>query len=282
MTTASDDLAELRGTADPGERAKRASQLVADLQATVTEASRIRREAIEDLIASGRNQTQIAQLLGMTRARVGQLLSSGPKTERIFLGTGPITVALGGKQEENKRGSGRVLAQEDLRAYNELSSLARTLGLDTQYEIVEPPGFLNLNRDNLIVICGPRLSPLIGQVLESDQSLGFDKDASGWFLRDKTSGEEYHSPMDDGESADFAYLGRLPRIDGRGTFLYIAGIHAVGAAGVVHYLENSLSELYSDVKLRRFSTLIRCEFEPDTLTVTKSERVSPLYGPESG
>lgn len=278
--TATDDLAELREATDPVDRAKRASQLVTDLQMTVTEASRIRREAIEELISNGRNQTQVAQLLGMTRARVGQLLSSGPKTERIFLGTGTLTVALGGKQEENKRGSGRVLAQEDLNAYNRLQGLARTLGLDTAYEVVEPPGFLNLNRDNLIVICGPRLSPLIEQVLESDESLGFQKDSSGWFLIDKKTGEEYRSPMDSGGSADFAYLGRLPRIDRRGSFLYIAGIHAIGAPGAIHFLENTLSELYSDVKLKRFSTLIRSEFNPDSLEIVKSERVSPLYRPE--
>lgn len=279
--TASDVLAELRAAADPVERAQRASQLVTDLQATVAEASRIRREAMEELVFNGRTQTQLAQLLGMTRARVGQLLSSGPKAERIFLGSGPITVALGGKQEENKRGSGRVLAREDLNAFERLQGLARTLGLETSSEIVEPPGFINLNRDNLIVIVGPRLSPIIEQVLESDQHLRFERGQSGWFLRDRVTGEEYHSPMDTGEgSADFAYFGRLPRIDGRGSFLYIAGIHAIGAPGVIHFLENSLQELYSDVKTKRFSTIIRSEFDPKTLEVVASKRVTPIYRPE--
>ena len=37
--------------------------------------------------------------------------------------------------------------------------------------------------------------------------------------------------MDNGEMCDFGYLGRLPRPDGRGTFLYIGGIHAAGTSG---------------------------------------------------
>ena len=37
----------------------------------------------------------------------------------------------------------------------------------------------NLNRDNLVVICGPRLSPIIAQVLASDPNLGFAHDDQG-------------------------------------------------------------------------------------------------------
>lgn len=276
------DLKALSELADPADRAQRASQLVADYQSAVGELSRIRREAIEELIALGRSQTDVAALLGMTRARVGQLLSSGPKLERAFLGTGMLIVALGGKQEADKRGSGRVLAQEDLTAYNRLQELARAMGLDTRHEIVEPPGFVNLNRDNLIVICGPRLSPLISQVLEADRHLGFDNDDQGWHLLDKTIGAIHRSPMDTGTPEDYAYLGRLPRLDGRGSFLYIAGIHAIGAPGVVHYLEHHLSDLYSDVKTRRFSMLVSCEFDPKTLEIMASKRLTPIYRPEVG
>lgn len=275
------DLRWLCDLADPAERAQRASQLVGDYQVAVGELSRIRREAIEELVTLGKSQTDIAALLGMTRARVGQLLSSGPKTERVFLGTGPLTVALGGKREAEQRGSGRVLAQEDLNAYNHLQDLARAMGLDSRYEVIEPPGFVNLNRENLIVICGPRLSPLLAQVLEADQHLGFERDDRGWYLVDRTAGAVHRSPMDSGVNRDHAYLGRLPRLDGRGTFLYVAGIHAIGAAGVVHYLENHLAELYSDVKTKRFSTIVTCEFEANTLHIKSSGRLTPIYRPES-
>jgi hypothetical protein len=36
--------------------------------------------------------------------------------------------------------------------------------------VIPPPGLVDLNRDNLVVICGPRLSPIIAQVLASDLS----------------------------------------------------------------------------------------------------------------
>jgi hypothetical protein len=74
-----------------------------------------------------------------------------------------------------------------------------------------------------------------------------------------------------------SYLGRLPRIDGRGTFLYFAGIHAPGNAGAAHYLEGHLEELYGEVRTGRFSTIIACRFDPDTHQITNSERVTPLY-----
>jgi hypothetical protein len=83
--------------------------------------------------------------------------------------------------------------------------------------------------------------------------------------------------MNDGEPADYAYLGRLPRIDGRGTFLYLAGIHAPGNNGAVHYLESHLEELYSEVRTARFSTLIACHFDPATRQITSSERATPIY-----
>jgi hypothetical protein len=139
---------------------------------------------------------------------------------------------------------------------------------------------INLNRDNLVVICGPRLSPLIAQVLASDHHLGFEQDDAGWYLIDRVEDKKYRSPMDDGESSDYAYLGRLPRLDGRGSFLYIAGIHAVGAAGVVHYLDHYLTELYREVKTRRFSTIIRCGFDAGTRRIESSKRVTALYKTE--
>jgi len=138
-----------------------------------------------------------------------------------------------------------------------------------------------VNRDNHVVICGPRLSPIIAQVLEGDDNLRFEKDHA-WHLVDQHTGERYRSPQDeDGSAGDFGYLGRLPRLDGRGTFLYIAGIHAIGANGVVHFLEHNLAELYREVRTKRFSTLISCRYNPDTLEITESRRVTPIYRHES-
>lgn len=173
-----------------------------------------------------------------------------------------------------------MVAQEDLHAYEHLRRLAARYGLDAEYEVIPPPGNVLLNRHNLVVVCGPRLSPLIEQILQSDPHLAFRRDERGWFLADRTSGQDYRSPMDEDEPADIAYFGRLPRPDGQGTFLYIAGIHAPGAPGVVHWLTTELPAVYAEVKLRRFSTLVSCRFDPDTREVLASERITPYYRPE--
>ncbi|MGW2585515.1 sigma-70 family RNA polymerase sigma factor [Streptomyces virginiae] len=267
----------------PVERAKAAIALMADYQGRVTELSRIRREAIEEAAATGMSQSEIATLLGVSRGRVGQLAAQGPPPERAFFGTDLMTVSLGGKYEAGKAPSemGEVVAREDLDNFENLRKLLGTLKLDAKYEVIPPTGIVNLNRDNHVVVCGPRLSPIIAQVLEGDDNLRFQKDRA-WHLVDLKTEEVYRSPMDeDGSAGDVGYLARLPRLDGRGTFIYIAGIHAIGANGVVHYLENHLADLYRDVRTRRFSTLISCRYDPKTLEVLESKRVSPIYRHEA-
>jgi hypothetical protein len=261
------------------ERAQAASRLASEYQGAMTELSRVRREALEELVAQGKTHAELAEHLGMTRSRIGQLLSSGPRPERAFLGNGPLTIALGGKLEAKDKNPGPVVAQEDLTAYESFVRLAKSYGLEAGYEVIPPPGMINLNRENLTVICGPRISPLIAQVLAADESLGFDKDELGWFLVDRSRGETYRSPMDSGRDEDYAYFGRLPRLDAKGSFLYIAGIHAIGAAGVVHYMEGHMAEMYKKVKDRRFSTVVKCGFNSERKIVT-SERVAPIYTPD--
>ncbi|MFD7797462.1 sigma-70 family RNA polymerase sigma factor, partial [Streptomyces sp. NPDC059759] len=90
----------------------------------------------------------------------------------------------------------------------------------------------------------------------------------------------YRSPMDHGGNSDIAYFGRLPRPDGQGTFLYIAGIHARGSGGVVHWLNHELTNVHRELKAKRFSTLISSTFDPDTLEITSSKRITPFYRPE--
>ncbi|SBW21053.1 hypothetical protein FDG2_1877 [Candidatus Protofrankia californiensis] len=271
------DPRSLADVEDPVQRVRQANALIDQHQVAISELSRLRREALDELLSRGMTQTQIAELAGMTRSRVGQLLSSGPRPERGFLGSGPLIMALGGKHEAGKDKPGPVVSAESLAAYERLAGLARTMGLQATYEVVPPPGFVTLNRTNLIVLCGPRLSPLVAQVLESDISLGFDHDADGWYLANHETGALHRSPLDSGDNGDIAYLGRLPRPDGRGTFLYMAGIHAVGTAGAAHYVENNLPELFRETRTRRFSTLIACRFDPDSHQIISSERIAPIY-----
>jgi len=273
-----EEVERLRTVEDPVERARRATELLSGHQAALKELSRLRREAIEDMLASGMTQAKVATLLNLTRSRVGQLMSSGPPPERAFFGIEAITVAVALKEEAGKSRPTPVVAQEDFYAANALKELAQTLQLDAEFEHIAPPGNVLLNRPNLVVICGPRLSPLIAQILESDTNLRFVNDRTGWYLIDHGKGGVIHrSPMDSDGAGDVAYLGRLPRPDGRGAFLYIAGIHAMGSSGVVHWLSGHVAEIYREVRDRRFSTLISCEFDPATRQVTASERVSRVY-----
>ncbi len=252
------DIKALAEVPDPTHRAREASELLDRYQAAVNELSRIRREAVEDMISNGMSHAQIA----------------------VFWGTDMLTVALGGKLEAPKDASGDlgpVVAQEDFQAYLDLSEAVKSMGLSTVHEIIQPPGMVRLNRDNLIVICGPRLSPLIAQVIEADPNIAFDHDQQGWFLNDRESANVYRSPMDEGTPADIGYVARLPRPDSRGTFLYIAGIHAMGSSGVIHYLDHHLAEVYREVKTKRFSALVRCDFDPSTRRVSSSSLITPLY-----
>lgn len=275
-----DDMKRVSEITAPVDRAKAAIDLMATYQGWVLELSRIRREAIEEAQASGMTQAEIAKSLGVSRGRVGQLASAGPPPERAFFGTDSVTVSLGGKYEAGKgpdQNPSEVVTREDLNNFEHLRKLLSGMKLDAEYEVIPPTGIVNLNRDNHVVICGPRLSPIIAQVLEGDDNLRFAKDQV-WHLVDQAAGTTYRSPLDeDGSAGDVGYLGRLPRLDGRGTFLYVAGIHAIGANGVVHYLENNLAELYREVRTRRFSTLISCRYDPETLEVLESRRVTPLY-----
>jgi hypothetical protein len=275
-----DEIEMLQRTEDPADRARDAGARIDEHQAAIAELSRVRREALDELLSRGLTQTQIAQSLGMTRARVGQLLSSGPRPERAFLGTGALTVALGGKLDAGKDKPGPVVSAEAFGAYERMAELARTIGLSTEYEVIPPPGMITLNRTNLIVMCGPRLSPLVAQVLESDPNLSFAKDEKGWHLNDNTAQVQYRSPSDQGTPSDVAYLGRLPRPDGKGSFLYLAGVHAMGSAGAAHFLETNLADLYREVKNRRFSVVIGCDFD-EAHRITASRRLSPIYKQEA-
>ena len=65
--------------------------------------------------------------------------------------------------------------------------------------------------------------------------------------------------------------------DGNGTFILLTGIHAVGSHGIIDYLRRELADLYEEVDLQPFSTLITTEYDPATRRVVRSERITPLY-----
>lgn len=114
--------------------------------------------------------------------------------------------------------------------------------------------------------------------MEADPHLRYLSDEKGWYIRDLTTGTDYRSPRDEGKTADYGYVGRLPRPDGKGNFLYLAGTHAQGTLGAAHYIANNLTELYKELKTRRFSTVILCQYDPkDQRKIKSVERVTPIY-----
>jgi hypothetical protein len=206
------ELQDLRNCADPKKRAERAGELSVHYQDLVNECSRIRKEALGELLASGMSQPQIAVLLGMTRARVGQLLGVRvEKDERSLLGTGALTIAVAGKSEGMRQNGSTMISYESTRAADLVMDAATSYGLKVKRETVDPPGMVNLSRANLVVIGSPRLLPIVSQVLGSDPNLGFDHGAQGWFLTEQAKDVIHRSPSDRGEPVDFAYIGRLPR-----------------------------------------------------------------------
>ena len=276
------DTGNIAAIKDPRERARAANKLIDEYQTAVAELSDVRRETLRELLASGMSQMAIAEMLDMSKSRISQLLSAGTRPERTFLGTGTLTVAIGGKVETGKTQPSDVISAEAFNAYQLLADLARSVGLDSKYEVVPPPGLVDLNRPNLIVLTNPRLLPFLSQVMGADPHLGYAQDDGGWYLVDKTAGVEYRSPMDRGEASDYAYVGRLPRPDGKGTFLYLAGTHAPGTLAAAHFVVDNIVDLHRDLKNRRFSMVIVCDYDPkDRKKILSTKPLTPIYRPES-
>lgn len=254
---------------------RQVSVLLATRQEEITELSRIRKETLGDLQKQGLSQAEIAALAGVSRGRIGQLAKVGPAVERAFLGDGRLTIAVGRKA--TAKGEPAV-AEETMVAVHRLTELASAHQLDVEVERISPPGLLELNRENLITLAGPRLFPMVGQILQGDPNLQFFQEDGEWCLQDLRTGETYTAPRNpDGPHRDYGYLGRLPRPDGRGSFLVAGGLHATGTQGVIAYLETALAYLYAEVKTRKFSMIVECDYDPETREVTSAKQASPIY-----
>lgn len=90
---------------------------------------------------------------------------------------------------------------------------------------------------------------------------------------DDQEGDGRVAPQD----RDFAYLGRLPRPDGKGSLIVFTGIHPPGSLGAVHLLSSRLAELYAEVGTENFSTIVGTQFHHDTHEPIAVELTTPLH-----
>jgi len=270
------DIDRIAAIADPVARARAAGEQQAQHQSAVNRLAKIRRTAIAELRAQGLSYAQVGDSLGVTRGRIAQLRGPDASTEAAFFGGRTISIATPLRAQPGGR---LMVAQEDVDTATVLAEYLARLDLDTSMQRIPPEGAPDFEPDALVVICGPGTSPTIGELLRSDPTLDYSQRADGtWTIVDRESSREFRSPIDDGSTdRDIAYLGRLHRPDGR-PFILIAGIHATGSLGVAHYLVTAphLRELQETTPgPARFSMVIACQFDPDTLSIRGTEAASP-------
>jgi hypothetical protein len=277
------EIERLAALEDPYELLQAVTKRMAEAQREVTELARLRRRVIEQLHEQGRSYAQIAEAAGLSRGRIHQLRHRGPAPEGAFLGVGGIIIATPLKQEA--RNARPVVAVEDFTAAQRIADLARTMQLDVEFEQVPLDGDIDLNRPNLIVVCGPRLSDTVAGVLAQDPFIQFERaDDGAWTLHDRSTGKHYRSGSDSSPPRywDAAYLGRLPRPDGRGLVMIFTGIHPPGTLGVVHLITTEINSLYEQVDAGQFSTLVGVDYSPDANEPVNVQLLTPLYRHQEG
>ncbi|MDX3581940.1 sigma factor-like helix-turn-helix DNA-binding protein [Streptomyces europaeiscabiei] len=274
----SDELQRIMAIDDPYRLLREVTTRLADAQQEVTELARLRRRVVQDLHAQGLSYAQIAEKAGLSRGRIHQIRHTGPAPEGAFLGRGSVVVATPLRRDDER---GRtVVAMDDVSSGKRLEDLARTYGLDVTSEHVSVGGEIDLNRDGLVVVCGPRMSQEMWDTYAQDPVLSWERAEDGpWTVVDRRTGTVYRSGQDGDPSRpyDVGYLGRLPRPDGNGSLLAIAGIHTQGSLGVVQLLANDLNTLWGQIGDRRFSTLVGVEYDPETSEPQSAELLCPLY-----
>jgi hypothetical protein len=277
-----DELSRISGIDDPFEKLRQATARITAAQEEVTELARLRRRVIEDLRGQGLSYADIAQQAGLSRGRIHQIRQQGPRPEGAFLGTGAVVIATPLKKEAIQ--ARPVVAVEDVTGAQRLGDLARSLRLEPSFETIPLGGQIDLNRPNLVVICGPRISPAVAHTLAQDDRYQFKRGAEGpWTLVDTLSGQVFRSGQDEERRRhwDIAYLGRLRRPDGKGSVIIFTGIHPQGSLGVVHLLCTSLAEIHGATKGREFSVLVGTQYDPDSHEPLSVELITPYHFPGS-
>ena len=264
---ATDDFDDVRRDPDPVRRGRRATELLAVYQQRAAELARLRRVAVEDAHRElGMSYTQIAAAMGLTKGRVSQIRGTAPPPERAFFGTGPVSVGVPLRHGVTDR-QRPLVAAEDMQAGEETARLLDGYGLAvTRYQI--GPGTATAPPGDAVVICGPKTAPVGAALLARDKALDMREDGGRWWIIQRATGQRYGSPSDepDPAAADLAYVGRHQL--GEHVTVHIAGIHAIGSLGAVHYLAGHLAELFADAGDASLSLVTRASH--DGLEITAS------------
>jgi hypothetical protein len=242
----------------------------------VTRIAQIRRQAVAELRAAGLSYAEVGKQLGLTRGRIAQLRTA--TMEREFFGGPAVTIAT--PLRATSAGA-PLVAQEDVEAAMVLAGSLNAADLATELQHISPKGAIDLSPDALVVICGPKSSPVVKLLIARDPHLTFAADAAGrWSITDRTSGRVHSSPIDADPAADrdIAYVARLPRPGGGQPIVVIAGIHAIGSLGAATFLTDAtnLRTLYRTVGSRPFSMVVESQFSRSPLaTLSARTAVEP-------
>lgn len=286
------EIERVRQIKDPAERARVVGREQSRLSGVIDELAGIRREAIDEMLHAGLSQSDIARELGVTRSRLNKLVSSGPGPERALLVPKPkagalLTVAVVEKPlGEHSRPSVLVTTQG---ATAKLDHLARGMGLETEVtHVSEATGYIDLNRDNLAVLVGPRTSLLVAQAITADPVIKWRRvendPRNNWMLIDTSEGGgEYRSDFDEREPKSdeprtcYAHIGRIRRPDGDGSFLYLGGAHGPGTAGAVEVLVHSIGEIWEAAHRNLWSAIVKTTATARGEDVLHAELITPIY-----
>lgn len=274
----SSEVERIAAIEDPFALLRAATERLSEAQQEVTDLSRLRRRTIQDLHATGLSYAQIAAQAGLSRGRIHQIRHTGPAPEGAFFGSGTVTVVTPLRPEPGKPRA--AVSLDDLNTGKRLEDLARSYDLTVQDDHVTVDGSVDLDRPGLVVVCGPRMSEAMAQTYAKDPVFVWERDeGKPWRIRDTRTGQAHTAGSDASppSNSDLGYLGRLPRPDGTGSLLAIAGIHPAGSLGVAQWLTTDIATLWGQVGDRDFSVLIRTEYDPETNEPVKTEMATPLY-----
>ncbi len=267
----SDEVQRIASLADPIDQLRAATEAMSQAQATVVELARLRRKIIQDLHEAGWSYARIGEAAGLSRGRIHQVRHQGPPPEGTLIGSDVVHIATPLRRTE--RGKPPASAPEDVAAGQRLGELARTLGIEADYEQIPLDGRVDLDRSGVAIIAAPHASKDVAKILRADPVLAVERDA----VVDRSTGTR-HAP---GDGYDIAYLGRLPVPRGSRKVLVICGIRGTGALGVVAFLSNELARVYGEAGNQPFSTVVRVDFDEATGEPTEVRELTPTYIHES-